>query len=70
MSLLIFFLVRHGQKWMRPVWSCESKDDWISVNRWNKPIFCMLVQILKVAPERFKVASMFFSLYLKNEYMN
>ena len=30
----------------------------------------MLVQILKVAPERFEVASMFFSLYLKNEYMN
>ena len=40
------FIGRHGQKWMWPVWSRDFKIDFISkMNRWNKLIFCMLVQI-------------------------
>ena len=36
----------HGQKWVRPVWSWDSKIDSISkLNRWNNLIFCMLVQM-------------------------
>ena len=36
----------HGKKWTWSVWSLDSKTDYISkMNKWNKPIFCMLVQI-------------------------
>ena len=36
----------HSRGWMWPVWSQDSKIDCISrMNRWNKLIFCMLVQI-------------------------
>ena len=35
-----------GQKWVRPVWSWDSKSECVSkLTRWNKLIFCMLVQI-------------------------
>ena len=38
----------HCQKWVWPVWSQDSKIDCISnMSRWNKLIFCMLVQIRK-----------------------
>ena len=40
------FLSSHDKKWVLPVWSSGSKIDCISeVNRWNKPIFYMLVEI-------------------------
>ena len=40
------FLSSHDKKWVLPVWSSGSKIDSISeVNRWNKPIFYMLVEI-------------------------
>ena len=40
------FLGEHGQKWVSPVWSWDSKIGCISeMNKWNKLIFCMLVQI-------------------------
>ena len=39
------FVVSHGQKWVWPVWWPDSKIDCIwRMNRWNKLIFCMLVQ--------------------------
>ena len=39
-------LVGHGQKWVWPVWLWGSKIDFIEkINRCNKMIFCMLVQI-------------------------
>ena len=46
-KLIKSFLDRHGQEeWLLPVWSWNSKIDYISkMNRWNKLIFCMLVQI-------------------------
>ena len=41
-----FFFVRHGKKWVRPIWSLDSKIDCISrINRWYDLIFCMLTQI-------------------------
>ena len=47
-KLIEIFLDKHGQKWVWPVWSWDSKSDCISrMNRWNKPIFCMPVQIQK-----------------------
>ena len=42
------FLGRHDmvKKWVWPIWPWESKIDCISkMNRWNKLIFCMLIQI-------------------------
>ena len=37
---------RHGQKWVWPILSRDSKIDCVSrMNRWGEPIFCMLVQI-------------------------
>ena len=36
----------HAQKWVWPVWSWDSKIDFISkLNKWNNLIFCMLVQM-------------------------
>ena len=44
--MLKIFLGGHGQKWVWPVWLRDSKIDCISrMNRWNKLIFCMQVQI-------------------------
>ena len=41
-----FFGRGHGQKWMWPVWPWDSKTDFICrMNKWNKLVFCMLVQI-------------------------
>ena len=40
------FLVVNGQKWVWPVWSWDSKFYCISkMNRWNKLIFWLLLQI-------------------------
>ena len=37
-----------GQKWVRPVWSWDSKSECVSkLTRWNKLVFCMLAQIQK-----------------------
>ena len=36
----------HGQKWVWPVWSWDSKIDSVSrLNRSNNLIFCLLVQM-------------------------
>ena len=41
-----YLLSGHGQKWVWPVWSWDSKFDCISkLNQWNNLIFCMLVQM-------------------------
>ena len=38
-----FYIYRHGQKWVWPVWSWDSRIDYISkMKRWNKLIFCIL----------------------------
>ena len=35
-ELIKIFLVGHGQKWVWPIWSWDSKIDSISrMNRWN-----------------------------------
>ena len=40
------FLVGYGKKWAQPVWSEDSGIERNSrMNRWNKLIFCMLVEI-------------------------
>ena len=45
-NLIKKLLGGHGQKWMWPVWSWDSKIDCISkLYRWNNLIFCMLVQM-------------------------
>ena len=41
-----FFFVRHGKKWVWPIWSLDSKLECISrINRWYDLIFCMQTQI-------------------------
>ena len=45
-TLIKNLLDGHGQKWVWPVWSWDSKIDCISkLNRWNNLIFCILVQM-------------------------
>ena len=56
-ALIKKFLVGYGQKWVWPVWSCDSKINcFLRMNLWNELIFCMLVQI----EESLKVISMIF----------
>ena len=44
--LIKTYLGGHSQKWIWPVWSQDFKIDYFSkMSRWNKRIFCMLVQI-------------------------
>ena len=43
------FLMGHGQKWVWPIWSLDSKIDCISRKSWwNKLIVCMLIRGHKI----------------------
>ena len=46
--MIKIFLGGHGQKWVWPIWSQDSKIGCISrMNWWHELIFCMMAQIQK-----------------------